>query len=275
MPLGAFRINTLAKSQAAAPVVPEKADLPALDTQDSYYLSGTVTSNSSASQDITVSFWFRHPSGMASDAAPIIMYMRNTAFTAYVGAEYQGGRIRWFSKPAAGFAADYLWGTYSATYGSGTYDDGVWHHIVFSRDSSTSTNHSYIDGVSVTRTVNAGREDFAKDMWPANDMSLISILSGHAFNDTRVSDIEFSQLFIDNVYYDLSDSTIRGKFYDGGSINMGTDGTASGLAQPLIFHQGNTSTFATKGGDTTTFPYSVTQYGTGADISSANGPQGG
>jgi hypothetical protein len=123
--------------------------------------------------------------------------------------------------------------------------------------------------------VNSGREDFTKDMWPANDMSLISILSGHAFSDTRVSDIEISQFFIDNVFYDLSDSTIRAKFYDGGSIDMGTDGTASGLAQPLIFHQGNTSTFATKGGDTTTFPYSVTQYGSGADISSANGPQGG
>ena len=252
-----------------------KSDLPALDTQDSYYLSGTVTSNSSASQDITVSFWFRHPSGMASDAAPIIMYMRNTPFTAYIGMEYQGGRIRVFSKPAAGFAADYTWGTYSASYGSGTYDDGAWHHIVFSRDSSTSTNHSYVDGSSVTRTVNLGREDFTRDMWPANDMSLISILSGHAFNDTRVSDIEFAQLFVDNVYYDLSDSATRAKFYDGGSINMGTDGTASGLAKPLIFHQGNTSTFATAGGDTTTFPYSVTQYGTGADISSANGPQGG
>jgi len=90
-----------------------------------------------------------------------------------------------------------------------------------------------------------------------------------------VSVIEFAQLFVDNVYYDLSDSATRAKFYDGGSINMGTDGTASGLAKPLIFHQGNTSTFATAGGDTTTFPYSVTQYGTGADISSANGPQGG
>jgi hypothetical protein len=53
---------------------------------------------------------------------------------------------------------------------------------------------------------------------------------------------------------------------------MGTDGTASGLSQPLIFHTGNTTDFPTKGGDTSRFNYTLTTYRTGtgeADISTS------
>ena len=54
---------------------------------------------------------------------------------------------------------------------------------------------------------------------------------------------------------------------------MGTDGTKSGLDQPLIFHTGNSSQFETRGGDITSFPYTMTQNGTGIDGAPSDGPE--
>lgn len=251
----------------------QQADLPAIDPNNSYYLDGTVSSNTTDSEDVTVSCWFKHTSG--TDLNPIMSASYNHPTDFFI-IEYQGGRFRitFSNDGATPRGGDYQFGTYSASYGSGTYDDGAWHHVMLSRDSSTSTVVSYVDGVSTT----AGyiNQDFSKKGWPANNFTDISFLTHLAIGDSRIAGtgFQFAQLFVDNVFYDLTDPSIRAKFYNKGSMNMGTDGTASGLDQPLIFHQGDTSTFATKGGDQTAFPYTVSQSGTGANISSANGPQG-
>jgi len=251
---------------------PPHNDLRAIDPNNSYYLDGTVSSNSTDSEDVTVSCWFKHTSG--TDLNPIMSatYSHPTDFFII---EYQGGRFRitFSNDGATPRGGDYQFGTYSASYGSGTYDDGAWHHVVLSRDSSASTVVSYVDGVSTT----AGyiNQDFSKKGFPGNRFTDISFLTHLAISDSRIAGTGFqvAQLFVDNVFYDITDSTVREKFYNGGAINMGSNGTASGLDQPLVFHFGDTNDFELKGGDTTAFPYTVTQSGTGVDISSTNGPQ--
>jgi hypothetical protein len=57
-------------------------------------------------------------------------------------------------------------------------------------------------------------------------------------------------------------------------VDMGSDGTGTGLSQPLIFHTGDTTTFFNLGGDTSRFNYSNTTTGTAdGDISAGDGPQ--
>ncbi len=244
-----------------------------LDTNDSYYLNGTVSSNSTSSVDLTVSFWFRHISGMASDSAPILMYAADDSISNFTGIEYQGGRIRVVTQ-SGGVLNDFLIGTYSASFGSGTYDDGQWHHFVFSRDGSASAKHAYVDGNSVTINVNVGRDNGSANMWLGSSMTKISIMSGHGFTgDTRVADIHIAQFFVDNVFHDITNTSTREKFYKNGLVDMGTDGTKSGLDQPLIFHTGNSSQFETRGGDITSFPYTMTQNGTGIDGAPSDGPE--
>ena len=77
---------------------------------------------------------------------------------------------------------------------------------------------------------------------------------------------------MDNTFVDISQPSNREKFYDNGPVDMGSDGTSTGLDQPLIFHTGDTSTFATRGGDVTSFPYTVSTNGTGIDGASSDGP---
>ena len=221
-----------------------------------------MSSNSTSSVDITVAFWFRHVSGMASDAAPILMYAADNAINNFTGIEYQGGRIRVVTQDSGVGLNDFRVGTYSASYGSGTYDDGDWHHFLFSRDGSASQKYAYVDGNSVSITVHAGRDTPSADMWLGGSMQNISIMSEHGFSTggNRISDLHVTQLFVDNTFVDISQPSNREKFYDNGPVDLGSDGTKSGLSQPLIFHTGDTSTFATRGGDVTSFPYTVSTY---------------
>jgi hypothetical protein len=62
---------------------------------------------------------------------------------------------------------------------------------------------------------------------------------------------QIAQLYLDNTDVDIV--TNLSKFYNNGFVNMGSDGTASGLPRPLIFHQGSTNSspaFQTSGGRT-------------------------
>ena len=99
-------------------------------------------------------------------------------------------------------------------------------------------------------------------------------MSGHGFTGTTtISDLHVTQFFVDNTFIDITQTSNREKFYNSGLVDMGTDGTSSGLDKPLIFHTGNTNDFETKGGDTTSFPYSVSQNGTGINGAPSDGPE--
>ncbi len=271
MPLGASRLNTLSRVQAVAGA----AGLTATDPNESFYgYDSSVSNSSSDSRDITIALWFKDGDGSTAGAN-----LADTAFRFYHGTggtnllnfEYQGGRLRLIALDASvAWGFDYLIGTYNATYGNGTYDDGNWHHLVYSRDGSASTEHVYVDGSSTSFSVNAGRQSFTPNVWQGTEWSEISILAeGNGSNKVGMG---MTQIFVDNVYYNLGDTSTRQKFYNGGAVDMGSDGTGSGLAQPLIFHTGDTSSILTAAGDGT-FAYGLSSNGSGNDISADDGPQ--
>ena len=157
------------------------------------------------------------------------MYAADNAISNFTGIEYQGGRIRVVTQDSGVGLNDFLIGTYSATYGSGTYDDGEWHHFLFSRDGSASAKYAYVDGNSVTINVNAGRDNGSADMWLGSDMTKISIMSGHGFTgETRIADIHIADFFVDNTFIDITQTSNREKFYNNGPVDLGSDGTKSG-----------------------------------------------
>lgn len=240
--------------------------------------SNSITNTSSDSEDITISLWLKDGDGVTAGATladTFFRFFHTTGGNSLLGCEYQGGRFRLLGLDGdVSWAFDYLIGTYSATYGSGTYDDGNWHHFVYSRDGSAATEHLYVDGSSTSFTVNAGRQNFVDNptVWQGTEFAEVSILSESYNSASNPVGCETTQIFVDNVYYDLSNSTTLAKFYDSGAVDMGSDGTGSGLSQPIIFHSGNTSTILTNEGDGT-FDYTLTTAGSGSDISTSNGPQ--
>jgi len=274
MPLGASRINTLARVLASA-----EPGLAAVDGNESFRGgSNSISNSSSNSEDVTLSVWFKDGDGTTAGSSVADTFFRcfhSTGGTSLLGIEYQGGRMRLLGLDGdRAWAFDYLIGTYNATYGNGTYDDGNWHHLVYSRDGSASTEYLYVDGSSTSFSVNAGRRNFTNNPfpWQGPDFAEVSVLSESYNSASNPVGCEVTQLFVDNVYYNLSDSATLQKFYNGGAVDMGSDGTGSGLAAPVMFHHGDTSTFMTNAGDGT-FSYTLTTAGSGSDVSTSNGPQ--
>jgi hypothetical protein len=292
MPLGAARLNTLSKTQA---VVAAPTGLAALDPDDNLLYGGLQnisTNTTSAGKQLTVSYWAldqQVPDGEQyfSVTKQNAGYPGSGVLTYYLYSEYAGGRFRIISADAVltspgGYAFDYLIGTYSASNPStGTYSTGGWNHFVFSCDFATSTKKVYVNGVSASTTTLSSRQNFAKNVWHGNNYDAVMLFSNwdgvkNSATHSASPNFGFTQLFVDNVYYNLDTLSVRQKFYNSGAVDMGTDGTASGLSQPLIFHTGNTTDFPTKGGDTSRFNYTLTTYRTGtgeADISTSDGPQ--
>jgi len=259
--------------------------LAAIDPNESLFGGSTSISNtSSQSEDVTLAIWFKDGDGSTAGSSVADTFFRafhTTGGTSLLGMEYQGGRMRLLGLDGSrAWAFDYLIGTYNATYGQGTYDDGNWHHLVYSRDGSNSTEHLFVDGSGISIpngsgfAVNAGRRNFVDDPfpWQGPEFSEISVLSESTSSANNPVGCEVCQLFVDNVYYNLSDSATLQKFYNNGAVDMGSDGTGSGLSAPVMFHHGDTSTFFTNAGDGS-FSYTLSTSGSGSDVSTSNGPQ--
>ena len=250
------------------------AGLEAIDPDESLYsFSSTIgTPDSVDSLDITLSFWIKDTDN-TSGTDTMCRFKTSAGLLAL---EYAGGQMRVMPTESEGYGAtwsfDYLIGTNSGTYGNGTYDDGDWHHFVYSRDASASTHYLYIDGSDATSSivVNGGRSNFSGNVWQGTSWDSVALLCETAGGN--LMGLLVTQLFIDYNYYNLSTGSILDKFYDGGAVNMGADGTSSGLTQPRVFHTGDTGDFFTKGGNTGAFDYGISTSGSGADISADNGP---
>jgi hypothetical protein len=90
---------------------------------------------------------------------------------------------------------------------------------------------------------------------------------GTGFDATDEFDGRISQLYLHNA----SGAPTISNFWDSGTSkpkDLGTNGTATGLAQPLIYHYGTTTTFPTNNG-TGFNSYTLTASGT---PTSAEGP---
>jgi len=235
--------------------------------------TNSITNSSTDTQDITISFWIKDGDGStaaASGADTLFRLLHSTGGTSLLGAEYQGGRLRLMGLDAnVAWAFDYLIGTYNATYGNGTYDDGYWHHLVYSRNGATDTEHLYVDGVSTSFTVNANRQNFDDEptVWQGTEFSEIAVLSESYNSANSPVGSSVCYIFVDNSFIDISQSSNLEKFYkNDGFVNLGSDGTASGLSAPVFYHEGDAATFLTAKGRTDEFDYTLTESGTGVDL---------
>jgi hypothetical protein len=141
------------------------------------------------------------------------------------------------------------------------YSTGNWVHICAAYDTNGGTTPQvYVNGVAATMPSIAS--GFAVFPWTTIDLWINGYSDG-----SNTQNIEVAQLWIDNSYVDLS--TNLQKFYDTANnqaVDMGSDGTGSGLAQPMIYHNGNASSFGTNSGS---LSYSLSVSGS---ITSTTGP---
>ena len=241
--------------------------LTATDPNGSYYgLSTSITQHNSASDFLTIVFWFKD-NGDQNNVEKTFARAENGGNVWFIN--YQGGRLR-IGALNGGWVFDYLIGANNGgSYGSGTYDDGNWHQLALSFDSSNNQRLVYVDGADVTGSnFTANQEVYSRQPARFDNYTTMAL-----FNEPTGANIPqqfLTQFWIDDTYQDFSSSNVMSKFYDSGPVDMGSDGTASGLQRPLIFHTGDTSTILTNGG--TGFAYTLGSNGTGVNIDAANGP---
>jgi len=281
MPLGAFRINTLAKTQAVAagPSGLEAIEINLVKAPGSNNIS---TQPASATGEFTLAFWFKYGAGSTGENTIVLNLNEGTSGgvgNALIFCEMYQGRFRIGVRDSTNnFRCDMLWadsnstGTAESTFGNGHWD-GNWHHYALAVNSSDPGITFYADGVARTNWAELAGRITAGNKSEFNVYDSFNLLS--QWNDAQGGNNTFiTQLWMDDTEIDLS--TNISKFYSSGAVDMGTDGTASGLSQPLIFHTGGYSDFFTKGGDTSSFNYTVTKdttNGDAIDVSADDGPQ--
>lgn len=140
----------------------------------------------------------------------------------------------------------------------------AYNNIVFYFDSSSRANSRiYINGVNKTLDT-GGNPNNTNINWGATG-AVVTIGAPNANVQSAGSYLNgrIAQLYLHNA----SGAPTISNFYDTGAgkpKDLGTNGTATGLAQPLIYHYGNTSTFATNRG-TGFNSYTLTANGTPTD----------
>ena len=237
------------------------------------------TQPASATGEFTLAFWFKH--GPNTENAQILNLNEGQSGAlgnALLFVEcYKGGWRVGYRDSTNTFRMDMIWSKdktaspYESAYGNGFWD-GEWHHMVMSATTANPGITLYIDGVQKTDWIDNGSRSAAGNKSEFNlfdSFNLISNWDGYQPGDQSY----VTQLWLDDTAIDLS--TNISKFYDNGAVDMGTDGTGSGLSQPLIFHTGDGTDFFTKGGDTSSFNYTVTKdttSGDAIDVDQYNGP---
>jgi len=120
----------------------------------------------------------------------------------------------------------------------------TWYHVLLSNTKNQAFK-CYINGVEKTGLSSTSNNNWRFDNLIGIRVGCISSTAFIAKGD------QIAQLWLDNADADIA--TNLSKFYNNGFVNMGSDGTASGLSRPLIYHTGNTTSspaFHTSGGRT-------------------------
>ena len=218
------------------------------DTNTDY---STFTSNPA---EFTVAFWAKMGSGQSGD-----MYVMQLS-TGTGGGASNAMLVRFETN---GDLEIYYQSGYRYNFNVAdmhiTTGDNKWHHFVFSVDTAGSNDALYIDGASSGQTVGAY---VVPSITQIEALGLGCAASGGAPIGTGSG---VAQVAMWDTYYDLS--TNIDKFYESpyGPIDLGTDGTNTGLAAPFLYHVGNTDTFDTNAGRTTGERFT---YGTLTEVSS-------
>ena len=241
------------------------AVLTGLDTDNSYYLHTSSYSNSeSNTSNLTVSFWIKTDDSSTSGERYLFQFGSGNDQIFFLYNQGTGGG----QVGTNGFIRvgnlDGGW-KYDRLFDCGSINgDGNWHHIVYSR--SGTSDQAYVDGVSKAPFTNSFNSYNNTGNHEFGSYSTAVILANSTGGGSKIV-MPVCQVFIDNTYIDLSQSSNRKKFYLNGGVDMGTDGTDSSLSQPLHFFHGKTTEFNSDGGRA---GQSFTQAGTG---SNTNGPE--
>ena len=262
MPLGAFRLNSLAANttSAAPPVGGGNLDAISLSSSDYMYMASSTNTGESDNTTATWSCWVKL-STTSPRSVPFGMYNTGSVGSARLFSTF------FYNNTVDATARMYhqtTTGTIDRTSSeTNLYSTGDWVHIVAAYDTSVSgaTPQVYVNGTAATMPA-IGANGQSPFPWGNIDLWI------NGYNDgSNTNNIEVAQLWVDNTYYDLSTDLF--KFYDTANnqaVDMGTDGTASGLAQPLIYHNGNATSFGTNGGS---LSYSLSVNGT---VTTSTGP---
>ena len=119
----------------------------------------------------------------------------------------------------------------------------TWYHILISGQVS-STFVVYINGVQKTSLQYGGGIS-------SNNFQLQILVGVRIGSNTAPAPgkgDQITQVWFDNSNVDIT--TNLTKFFNNGYVEMGSQGTSSGLSRPLMYHYGNTSTFPTNNGRT-------------------------
>jgi hypothetical protein len=154
--------------------------------------------------------------------------------------------------------------------------DDEWHHLLWYVDTNstqTASNAFYVDGVAQTLTSDSNGITAAitQHRYGKHNSNDNTTADNTDYYDSRSGTVKTSQLWLDFGYN--SHDTDFTKFYDSGPVDMGTDGTGSGLSQPDIYLYQNSGTNIQNGGSINPSTVSVINEGTGAyNVSDTGGP---
>jgi hypothetical protein len=242
MPLGSFRLNSLAKAAAAVPVIYPSNSVKFGTTSTSGYYADTSISEfiTSSNSGVTISFWVKPTKANHSGGEWWCFMLTNTDggnASALVSIK-DNGDLRFFRQLAPGFQ------DFTSLVANAFPTANQWYHVAIALNSATQVMQVYINGVARTTS---GTLSTTNSRWDA----LTSVYVG-GFGSTREGRADvLTQLWADNSFIDLSTNINR--FYNNGFVDMGNNGTGTGLIQPLIYHNGSTTSspaFATNGGRT-------------------------
>lgn len=261
MPLGASRINTLSRVLATGPT-----GLAATDPNLSFFLTDTsYAAQASATNSVTLAFWMRMDSTASTGEQTVFRLENGSSSVIFLNVDNGNERIR-YGVFNSSWQVDRVF-----DLGTGVFGDGNFHHIMYARQGST--DYAYVDGSQKTVSQNPGNTgknngDAGNHHW--DNFSTGIILAESTGGGNKV-DNPITQFYLDDGYNDLTSSSVRQKFYNGGAVDMGSDGTSSGLGQPVHFFVGGATDFASDGG---TYTDNWTTNGTAdTDIDESNGPQ--
>lgn len=200
--------------------------------QSGYRVTANSGWNLDGNKQFTISFWV-YPTG--SQSAGTVFAQTNTTQSSQFYFETTGISATFQTSTVT---TDW---TYSATFANALATN-TWHHVVMSLDRISGENNLYVNGKKVD--ISQGSYRLEPNLNQYNSYTR-SYFGSTYTNSNHDNTNRWAQLFIDSRFYNLNDPATLRKFYNDGPVDMGTDGSSSGLSQPRIFHYTTSGNYTT------------------------------
>ena len=222
----------------------------------------STTAPFSSLQSCTVACWLR---GFASECADA----NNASIMRYGwSATLEGINMTWGGTAHNDLILQFKNGA-AVTYASGAAFAGItqgsWYHICIVLDGTNTANTKvYVNGVSQTVSAFTGT---------SKNVSNVEIVSLQDITRDTTSLETIQQEYWDMAQFVFYDSVVDdiSKFYSSGFVNLGTDGTATGLSQPPIYIYVDESGVLQQGGSNGASVFTSTKGGASLGIVASTG----